>query len=107
MPPSCHPATTVVPDPRGTLLTETTRIVPASRPHGEPADEDFRTETVELPAPADGEVLLQALYLSLDPCMRGRTDDRDSHAEPVRPGDTMVGATVSRVLESRDPSVGC
>lgn len=84
-------------------MTESTRIVLASRPHGEPTHDNFRTETVTLPAPADGQVLLQTLYLSLDPYMRGRMSDKESYAAPVEIGQTMVGGTVSRVLDSRDP----
>ncbi|MFI6866878.1 NADP-dependent oxidoreductase [Nocardia sp. NPDC050406] len=84
---------------------KTTRIVLASRPTGTPADENFRTETVELESPPPGSALLQTLYLSLDPYMRGRMSDAPSYAPPVEVGATMVGATVSRVLESTDPAL--
>ncbi|MBF6423320.1 NADP-dependent oxidoreductase [Nocardia cyriacigeorgica] len=87
------------------VSVETTRIVLASRPVGAPQPENFRTETVELPEPGDGQALLQTLYLSLDPYMRGRMSDAPSYAPPVAIGATMVGATVSRVLESRDSAV--
>ncbi|MFE3442991.1 NADP-dependent oxidoreductase [Nocardia sp. NPDC059180] len=86
-------------------MVETTRIVLASRPVGAPQPENFRTETVELPAPGEGQVLLETLYLSLDPYMRGRMSDAPSYAPPVAIDATMVGATVSRVLESRDTAV--
>ncbi|BDU07115.1 NADP-dependent oxidoreductase [Nocardia cyriacigeorgica] len=87
------------------MSVESTRIVLASRPVGAPQPENFRTETVELPVPGDGQALLQTLYLSLDPYMRGRMSDAPSYAPPVAIGATMVGATVSRVLESRDSAV--
>ncbi len=87
------------------MSVETTRIVLASRPVGAPQPENFRTETAELPEPGDGQALLQTLYLSLDPYMRGRMSDAPSYAPPVAIGATMVGATVSRVLESRDSAV--
>ncbi|WP_142005088.1 NADP-dependent oxidoreductase [Barrientosiimonas humi] len=86
-------------------MTTSTRIVLASRPHGEPTQDNFRTEQVELAQPQSGEALLQTLYLSLDPYMRGRMSDAPSYAPPVQVGDTMVGATVSRVLQSQDPSL--
>ncbi|NEW37360.1 NADP-dependent oxidoreductase [Nocardia cyriacigeorgica] len=86
-------------------MVETTRIVLASRPVGAPQPENFRTETVELPAPGEGQALLETLYLSLDPYMRGRMSDAPSYAAPVAIDATMVGATVSRVLESRDTAV--
>ncbi|MET0953045.1 MAG: NADP-dependent oxidoreductase, partial [Aeromicrobium sp.] len=49
-----------------------TRILLDSRPHGEPTPDNFRFETVPVPEPAEGEVLLRTIYLSLDPYMRGR-----------------------------------
>ncbi|WP_067546299.1 NADP-dependent oxidoreductase [Nocardia crassostreae] len=84
---------------------KSTRIVLASRPTGMPEQENFRTETVELPPPGPGEALLQTLYLSLDPYMRGRMSDAPSYAPPVEIDETMYGATVSRVLESEDPAL--
>ncbi|AKU17032.1 NADP-dependent oxidoreductase [Luteipulveratus mongoliensis] len=86
-------------------MAQTTRIVLASRPHGEPTQEDFRTETVNLPDPGPGEALLDTLYLSLDPYMRGRMSDAPSYAAPVPIGGTVVGATVSRVVHSADDSL--
>ncbi|MFI5539713.1 NADP-dependent oxidoreductase [Nocardia sp. NPDC051900] len=86
-------------------MVESTRIVLASRPVGAPTEENFRTETAELPAPGEGEVLLRTLYLSLDPYMRGRMSSAKSYADPVEIGAVMVGATVAEVVESRDPSL--
>lgn len=81
------------------------RIVLASRPHGEPTADNFRTETVELPDLSEGQVLLRTVYLSLDPYMRGRMSAAESYAEPVEVGDVMVGGTVSQVVQSRSPRV--
>ena len=55
------------------------------------------------PCPPDG-LLLRGLYLSLDPYMRGRMDDRKSYARPVAIGEVMAGETVSEVLESNHPA---
>ena len=79
------------------------RIVLASRPVGEPVAANFRLETVPRPTPAAGQLLLQALYLSVDPYMRGRMSDAKSYAPPVPLGEVMVGGTVSRVIHSRHP----
>ncbi|MFI1916973.1 NADP-dependent oxidoreductase [Nocardia sp. NPDC020380] len=84
---------------------KTTRIVLASRPTGMPEPQNFRTETAELDPPQPGQALLQTLYLSLDPYMRGRMSDAPSYAPPVRIDEAMCGATVSRVLESTDPAL--
>lgn len=80
------------------------RWVLASRPHGEPVADNFRLEETNVPEPAEGEVLLRTIYLSLDPYMRGRMSDAPSYSPPVELGAVMVGGTVSRVEESRHPN---
>lgn len=77
------------------------RIVLTRRPQGQPTPDCFRLETVDVPAIADGQVLLRTLFLSLDPYMRGRMSDAPSYAEPVAVGQVMCGGTVCRVEESR------
>ena len=75
----------------------------ARRPHGTPVPGDFRLETRTLPDPQPGEVLLQTLWLSLDPYMRGRMNAGASYAPGVGIGAMMPGEVVARVLLSRDP----
>src|SRR5579875_3031210 len=77
------------------------RIVLASRPTGAPQEENFRLETIPVPEPAEGQVLLRTIWLSLDPYMRGRMSDAPSYSPPVKLGEVMVGGTVSRVMASR------
>jgi NADPH-dependent curcumin reductase CurA len=77
------------------------RIVLASRPKGEPDEDNFRMETADIPEPKEGQVLLRTLYLSLDPYMRGRMSAAPSYAPPVEVGQTMEGGTISEVVESR------
>lgn len=78
-------------------------IVLNSRPVGAPTADNFRLRETALPVPADGELLLRTLYLSLDPYMRGRMSDAESYADPVAIGAVMVGGTVSRVQVSKHP----
>ena len=78
-------------------------IVLASRPQGWVKPEDFRLESMPLPAPKDGEVLVKNLWLSLDPYMRGRISDAKSYVPPVAIGAVMVGQTVGEVVESKHP----
>lgn len=78
-------------------------IVLNSRPVGAPTPDNFRLRETPLPQPADGELLLRTLYLSLDPYMRGRMSEAKSYARPMAIGDVMVGGTVSRVQVSRHP----
>lgn len=77
------------------------RIVLAKRPEGKPTPENFRLETVAMPSPGEGEVLLRTLYMSLDPYMRGRMDDAKSYSTPVEIGEQMGGGAVGEVIESR------
>ncbi len=76
------------------------RIVLAARPQGEPQETDFRSETFDLAAPGPGQVVLESLYLSLDPYMRGRMSDAKSYAPSIPVGQTIVGEVVARVLAS-------
>lgn len=80
------------------------RVVLASRPHGAPVEANFRIEQSPIPEPAEGQVLLRTVYLSLDPYMRGRMSDAPSYAAPVDVGGVMVGGTVGRVLASKNPT---
>ncbi len=76
-------------------------IVLNSRPVGAPTADNFRMREQRIPEPAEGELLLRTLYLSLDPYMRGRMSDAKSYAKPMAVGDVMVGGTVSRVQASK------
>ena len=67
------------------------QIVLASRPKGLPTHENFRLQDVPMPELPPGGLLLRVLYLSLDPYMRGRMDDRKSYAKPVGLGEVMTG----------------
>ena len=73
-------------------------FVLAERPKGEPDENTLRLETVDVPEPGEGQMLLRNEYLSLDPYMRGRMSDAPSYAAPVEIGAVMVGGTVSQVV---------
>lgn len=78
------------------------RVLLASRPSGWVSEADFRIEEGPLPEPAQGEVLVKNLWLSLDPYMRGRMSDAKSYVKGVEIGEVMVGQTVGEVLSSRN-----
>jgi NADPH-dependent curcumin reductase CurA len=71
------------------------------RPTGAPTEEDFEIAAAPLPEPGEGEVVVQAMWLSLDPYMRGRMSAAKSYAKPVEIGGVMEGQTVGRVTASR------
>jgi NADPH-dependent curcumin reductase len=77
------------------------RIVLASRPHGWVGEENFRLEETSMAPLAEGEVRVRNRFLSLDPYMRGRMNDAKSYAMPQQLNETMGGAAVGEVVESR------
>lgn len=78
------------------------RLTLAAYPQGLPGAEHFRLETQPVPEPADGQVLLRTLYLSVDPYQRNlMAPVGPGYAPPVPLGGVMVGGTVSRVVASR------
>ena len=79
------------------------RIVLASRPTGPVTPDNFRLETVPVPEPADGQLLVRVHYLSLDPYMKGRMMESKSYAQPQPLDETMIGGTVGVVESSRHP----
>src|SRR5260370_39849249 len=79
------------------------QILLAARPSGQAKLSDFTLRQVSLPSPGDGEMLLKGLFLSLDPYMRGRMEDRKSYAEPAQVGAVMPGESVCVVETSRHP----
>ena len=81
------------------------QITLAARPTGMPVESDFRVVESPIPTPGAGEVLVRALYLSVDPYMRGRINGKPSYARAIKPGELMIGAVVGQVLESKDPRI--
>ena len=79
------------------------RIVLAARPEGRPKPDDLRLEAGPIPEPRVGELLLETLYLSLDPYMRGLMNAARGYTDPIGIGEVMVGGTVSRIERSRHP----
>ncbi len=77
----------------------------ANRPAGYPKETDFELVEEPLPEPGDGEVLVRAIYLSLDPYMRGRMNAGPSYAPPVGLGEVMVGGVVGEVTRSNAPDL--
>src|ERR687891_2074350 len=80
------------------------QIVLAARPRGKPQLSDFRLEETAVPTPSASQILLRVQYLSLDPYMRGRMDDRKSYAQPVPLGGVMEGESVAVVIASKHPA---
>lgn len=76
------------------------QILLASRPVGAPRNENFKLVESPIPKPEQGQMLLRAVWMSLDPYMRGRMSDAKSYSEPVPVGGVMTCGAVCRVEES-------
>ncbi|NBS42750.1 MAG: NADP-dependent oxidoreductase, partial [Acetobacteraceae bacterium] len=79
------------------------QILLKRRPVGAPVPEDFDIVETPIPEPGEGQILVRAQYLSLDPYMRGRMADVKSYAKPVALGAVMEGQTAGVVVASRHP----
>jgi NADPH-dependent curcumin reductase CurA len=81
-------------------MTSSREVRLKQRPVGLPTEADFDLATVEVGAPADGEVLVKNLYMSVDPYMRGRMTDRPSYVPPFEIGAALQGGAVGEVVAS-------
>ena len=72
----------------------------AARPVGEPKPSDFELADVEVASPAEGEVLVRNVVMSVDPYMRGRMNDTKSYVPPFQVGAALEGGAVGEVVES-------
>lgn len=73
------------------------------RPTGRMSRDDFDWQTTELPDPADGQVLVRTVYLSLDPTNRIWASDQEQYMPPVELGEVMRGGTLGVVEASANP----
>lgn len=89
----------------GPKTDRNTQVLLARRPQGAPTEEDFRIVETAMPETRPGTVLVQNLYLSLDPYMRGRMNDAKSYIPPIEIDAVMGGGTVGRVVQSDLPEM--
>ncbi|MEV4641409.1 NADP-dependent oxidoreductase [Actinoplanes sp. NPDC049548] len=75
----------------------------AARPVGLPQPTDWQYAEETVTEPADGQLLVEVAYLSLDPAMRGWMNEGKSYIRPVEIGEVMRAGGVGRVIASRHP----
>jgi NADPH-dependent curcumin reductase CurA len=80
-------------------MTASLEVHLIKRPQGMPAEDDFALVEASLPEPAEGEVRVRNLYISVDPYMRPRL----AGAQPLDVA--MEGGAIGRVEASRDPAL--
>ena len=78
------------------------QIVLAKRPVGWPDESCFRLEQCPEPACGPQDVVVEAVWLSLDPYLRGRMNEGPSYAPGFALDRPMVSRVVGRVLESQN-----
>jgi len=76
----------------------------AARPVGLAKASDWKLTTEPVADPADGQVLVKVLQLSLDPAMRGWMNEGRSYIAPVGIGEVMRAGGVGKVEASKNPA---
>ena len=91
-------------EPSGTAVNRQWRL--AARPTGLPVATDWEFRAEAIPQPDEGEMLVEILYISLDPAMRGWMNAGRSYVPPVGIGDVMRAIGVGEVTQSRHAGFG-
>jgi NADPH-dependent curcumin reductase CurA len=77
------------------------QIILKSRPSGLAGPEHFEEATAPIRMPDKGEVLVESVYLSIDPAMRVWMDKNPGYVPSVGIGDVMRAGGIGRVIESK------
>ena len=94
-------------------MATTQSVVLAERPKGDvQPGKTFKMQTqtkLSRDDLKDGQALVEIIYLSLDPAMRGWLNNTRSYVPPVPVGSVMRGAVIARVVASKSGKyeVGC
>ena len=78
------------------------RVILSSRPKGVPKAEHFTVDECAVPELNNGELLIKTEYWSIDPAMRGWTNDAPNYMPPVELGTAMRSFAVGEVVASRN-----
>ena len=90
------------------MTITTTRAVVLQRQTARsgPVADDFAIESLPMPAPAPGQLLVRNAFMSVDPSMRGRLEPTEKHyTTNFVPGQPLDGSAIGVVIESNDASV--
>ena len=81
-----------------------TKVILKSRPDGYPKEQDFDIISDKIDQLDNGEVIIEVLWLSLDPYIRGRMSAVKSYAAPLEIGEIITGGAVGKIIESKCPN---
>jgi NADPH-dependent curcumin reductase len=76
------------------------KIVYAKRPTGEPGLECFKLVAAPIDAVGAQQILVRNYFVSVDPYIRMRMEEKDSYAPVMKIGEVMVARTIAKVIES-------
>lgn len=79
------------------------KVILKSRPEGLPELKNFDLKKEEITTLEYGEVIIEVIWLSLDPYMRGRMSEAKSYALPIEIGNVITGGGVGKIIESKCP----
>ena len=82
-------------------MPSTTRVQMKRRPDGFARPDDFEVVTLPRPDPREGEVLVQNIWMSVDPYMRRSMDEDGKDLAPWPIGGALDGPSIGRVIASR------
>lgn len=73
----------------------------AARPMGMPKTSDWSFTTEDVREITDGEIVVQIIYISLDPAMRGWMNEGKSYIRPVAIDEVMRAGGIGKVVASK------
>ncbi|WP_426536357.1 NADP-dependent oxidoreductase [Bradyrhizobium sp. McL0615] len=79
------------------------QVILKSRPTDIPQADHFEIIESDVPDLRDGQMLVQNIYLSVEPAMRGWVSNVANYSEPVRIGEVMRSFAAGEVLQSAHP----
>lgn len=85
-------------------MTKNLQLILKERPTGKLSESHFEQRVVDVPTPADGQVLLRNVLLSLDAANRAWMQGA-TYRQGVQAGDIMHGYCVAEVVESKTANV--
>ena len=74
-----------------------------SRPVGWVTENNFELTESQVAEPAEGQILVRNIYMSVDPYMRGRMNEAKSYVPPFQIGEVLQAGVVGEVVKSRNP----
>ena len=86
-------------------MTTAKEIHLVSRPAGTPGHDNFDLVERELPPLEAGQVLINNLYMSVDPYMRGRMRENAVYAAAYELGKVMYGGAIGEVAQSNNAAL--